>query len=639
MRAYLLASFSIVAFSVAGIAQAQTAPTIAIRDISSGQTVNSRMDASDPVLSADNSPFEIFKVRVRAGQIVTATMNSSAFQPTMSLGNVQNADICEDCSYPASGEDQHVSIARKTIDSDGFLYIRTNTMLAGDSGDYSLKVEVANAPRVVTTRINYGHLVQGNLAQTDSQNDEGNYQDIYSVRLRAGQHFQIDASSEAIDPIIKLHGPNSEGVVAELESDDDSGPGLNSRIRYTATRAGEYRINISSIGETKTGAYTLLIGDEPPRTALPAPIALNIGGTATGSLAENSPKEEAGGEEVAYVRYQFTGAAAKAYIINVDSTEIDTVVEVGKYNKDGDFESINSDDDGGEGTNSLLRFKLEDAGSYIIRVHALPQSEESQNGLKDFGTFTIGLKEAVNAPTPQNATPITLGQNVTGRLTEGGPRTGDDKLYNIYSINLVQGQKVTISMNKLDADGDNIDPFLELGTGTPANFTKITEDDDGGSGLNSRIRFEAPANGAYLIRAEGIDASNAGSYTLNVSTTQPPPPAPAPIAINIGETKTDSLKEGDAFYGDDELKYKLYSFEARAGETYVIEMNSSDFDSFVDAKALSAADTAYASDDDGGGELNSKLEFTVATTGRQIIRAHSLSSDGLGSFTLKLSRK
>lgn len=644
MRAIFLTGFSIAAFCAASTANAQSANSIVIRDINSGQTINSTMDAGDAKLLTDGSAIEIFKVRVRAGQSVVATMRSTAFQPTLSIGDVQNAGTCENCSFPSEAND-HDATARKSATTNGFIYIRANTMNAGDSGAYSLKVEVVSAPVVRPVRMTYGTLVQGNLSDADTKNDDSNYFDTYSIRLPANKSIQIDASSEAFDSFIKLIGPDAENIMSELVEDDDSGPGLNSRIRFTTTRAGTYRINMSSVGETKTGAYTLVIGDEPAHTPLPAPIALNLSDRLTGQLSESAPKEESDGEEVAVQRYVINATANRAYWIAVDTGAFDPTVEVGRYGKDNVFESLASDDDGGDGTNALMRFKPETDGAYIVRVHSISSNPEGQDTggetiATGMGSFTISLKEAPVAPAPATATTINIGQTIAGNLVDGGPRRENDSLYAIYSVALSAGQRITITMNNGDGEStDGFDPYLEIGTGTPATFAKLAEDDDGGLELNSRLRFEAPSAGTYLIRATAVNSTNAGAYSLAVVNTPPAPPAPTPVAIQIGETKTGNLTTTDATYGNDDKRYDLFSFEANVGDVFVIELNSPDFDSLVGAKAQSAADTAYAEDDDGGGELHSKLEYTVTVAGRQLIRVSSFSEEAEGDYTLKLRLK
>ena len=663
MRSFLLLSASISVVAFANMANAQSTvgrtvpapvslpapgtPEVTIQNINPGQTINSNMSASDVKLSADGSPIEIYKVRVRTGQRVIATMRSTAFKSVLNIGDIQDGGDCEDCNS-GTQEENNPAIARYTAKADGYVYIRTNTMEATDTGAYSLNVTVADAPRVTYAPLTFGRLVQGRLIDGDALNDEGKNTDNYSLNLPANQRIQIDLTSEAFDPIATLNGPNKERAIVELAKDDDAGPGTNARIRFTTEAAGVYKINVAPVGDEAVGAYSLLVGAVPPRAPLAPPRQIGLGATLSSNLPTTGAKEEIDGEDVITQRFRFVAAAGQTYAIDTKSSAFDVITEVGNYKADGEFEVATSDDDGGDGTNSLVRFKAEKPGPYIIRVHEILTAAEGQEETDvpmkpKGGAYTLSLNTAVIAPAPSAGLPIVLGQTIDGELKDGGPRRDDDTLYNVYSINLTKGQKVTVEMKANGPEeGEKLDSFLEIGTGTPANFTKSSEDDDGGKELNAKIKFEAPETGSYLIRATTIGAGNKGLYKLSVINTPPPAPAPTPIAIGVGTNKDGALVETDAIHGDDEAHYKLYSFNAEANATYIIELESTDFDPIVYAKAAGANDETYKSDDDsGGGEdsLNAKLEFMVENAGPQTIRVSAVASDGLGKYKLKLSRK
>lgn len=657
MRSFLLLSASIAVLTFANLAAANEAEQqpaaraassspINIQTINPGQTINSNMSASDPKLEADNSPIEIFKVRARTGQRITATMSSKAFSAILNVGDAQSAGECEDC-VSASQDDKDAAVARYTAKADGFVYIRTNTLNENDRGDYTLNVTVADAPRVTYAPLTFGRLAQGRLSAGDATNDEGKNTDNYSLTLPANRRIQIDLTSEAFDPKVTLTGPNKSGTVAQLADDDDSGPGTNARIRFTTEAAGVYKINVTSVSdESVEGAYSLLVGAVPVRAPLPAPRVVGLGTTTTATMVTTGPKEEIDGEDVITQRYRFIAQAGQTYAVSVKSTAFDPMVEAGNYAANGEFEQIKSDDDGGEGTDSLLRFKAEKVGPVTLRVRetGISSEEGSENSKAKGGAYSISINTATIAPAPAAGTPITLGQTIDGILKDGGPRREDDTLYNVYSIALTKGQKVTIEMKEAGPEDqeDKLDSYLEIGTGTPANFNKTNEDDDGGKELNARIRFEAPESATYLIRATTVASGGTGPYKLSVVTTPPAPPPPTPIAINVGETKEGALAESDAVFGEEDQRYKLYSFNAAAGSSYVIELESNDFDPIVFAKAAGANDDTYKSDDDsGGGEsgLNSKLEINVENAGIQTVRVAAVASDGLGKFKLKISKK
>jgi hypothetical protein len=83
--------------------------------------------------------------------------------------------------------------------------------------------------------------------------------------------------------------------------------------------------------------------------------------------------------------------------------------------------------------------------------------------------------------------------------------------------------------------------------------------------------------------------------------------------------------------------FHTYRLDARAGDRYIITMNSGDFDAYVwVAKTVGGLTETLASDDDGGGDTNARLRFRATESGTYYIVAQSLSSDGTGAYELKV---
>ena len=61
------------------------------------------------------------------------------------------------------------------------------------------------------------------------------------------------------------------------------------------------------------------------------------------------------------------------------------------------------------------------------------------------------------------------------------------------------------------------DTYLYLLSGSGMNGSVITSDDDGGTGLNSRITRSLSA-GTYTIEATTYSSGATGSFTLSLST-------------------------------------------------------------------------------------------------------------------------
>ena len=622
MRGLFLTSISVLALGLASPSLAQTA----VRTMPLGQTISGMIGPEDPKLSSDNSSYEVYRVLVPAGRVVTATLTSSAFQPVLGAGD-RITDSCETCTINIGETDKPAVTTRSSSDA-GAMEFRVNTMNAGETGAFTLRVE-ASVPAPLTARpLAYGASVNGALTAADARTADDNAVDAYSVRLAANQTVQIDLSSTEFDAKLVLKAPNG-GQVAE---DDDGGPSTSARIVYTAPRAGLYQIQAMALNSESLGAYTLRAGPRVQLAAMGPPRALVLGQSVSGAITPNTPRYEAEGEEIVAMRYSFNAQEGKVYRITADvapGSQLDPKVSIGKLTSNGDFEAINSDDDGGGERNAALRFRAEASGLMVVEVSPVGETT---------GAYTLNVRQSPPDRAPGNPIALSLGQTTSGQLVDGGPRRqiSNDALYNIYSVALTAGQRVTIRMDK-DEDS-NLDPFLEIGNGSAENFNQLAEDDDGGKDLNARLRFVAPQAGTYLIRASAVAAQSEGRYSLSVETTPPLVMPPAPVAIGAGQTRNGVLSAEDP-QRNDTTYYDRYVFNAQAGEIYEITMDSEDFDALVGVRHSDRVDDEYATDDDSGGGTNAKLTYRVAVSGQQVIRATSVGEESTGRYTLKIEKK
>jgi hypothetical protein len=82
---------------------------------------------------------------------------------------------------------------------------------------------------------------------------------------------------------------------------------------------------------------------------------------------------------------------------------------------------------------------------------------------------------------------------------------------------------------------------------------------------------------------------------------------------------------------------KVFSVELKAGQTYTIELNSADLDSYL--YLFDAKNALLAQDDDSGGDLNSRVVFRAERDGVYHIIATSLGGMDTGEFTLKVRKR
>ena len=241
----------------------------------------------------------------------------------------------------------------------------------------------------------------------------------------------------------------------------------------------------------------------------------------------------------------------------------------------------------------------------------------------------------------QTAPELRLGATVNGTLN-GQDSTGvsgdeGEYRYEDYSIRAREGQRLQAIMRS-----SAFDTYLQVFAAGAEGDDAIASDDDGleDGSTDSRLRFVAPADGAYTLRARTLSGLEGGAFTLALSERPPAARAPRPAAIRLGAPVTGALHDGDP-EDDDAGRFHDYSFRARANERFVIKLESDDFDPIVRVGQISRRGGAFIeqvqNDDAASGGLNSYLVFTAPNAGEYIIRATSLGGDGEGDFVVSLS--
>lgn len=325
--------------------------------------------------------------------------------------------------------------------------------------------------------IEIGQTVSGRLS---------NSRDEWTFSGTAGTVVNISLDG-TFDTYLELYGPSGSMVA----SDDDGGSGLNSLISgLTLPATGNYRIVARAFGGNGTGTYNLslsqsgaasgtsgtggLSGLLSPTQAAPASSGgtIEIGQTVSGTLSNSQAS------------WTFTGTTGQTLSISMEGT-FDTYLEL--YGPSGSM--IASDDDGGQGLNSLIAsVRLTQDGTYRIVARGF--------GGNATGSYTLTLS-ALDASAAGGT--IEMGQTISGALS-GAPA--------YWTFTISAPQRVRIDMT------GTFDTYLEL---NDPNGRLIASDDDGGDGLNSRITINLTQAGTYTIVARGYSSRPTGSYQLTLS--------------------------------------------------------------------------------------------------------------------------
>jgi hypothetical protein len=349
---------------------------------------------------------------------------------------------------------------------------------------------------------------------------------------------------------------------------------------------------------------------------------LRVGASVSGSLTAADPAMSDRGP---FKVYRFQAQDGQRYIAHLRSEDFDAFLTlmrpVGSIT-----EALNSDDDGGQGTDSRLRFRVPAPGTYYLVAQSL--------GEDGTGAFTLSL-ELAPAPVVAVPQPIALGQTVQGTLTEEDAMVDEDDWdphYKLYTIQARAGQQLMITM-----ESDEFDTYIGFGPMTGGELQVTDYDDDGGDGTNSRLRVTVPGDGTYGVQARAFGPGHLGRYTLTVREQVPAPVTTRPI--RAGTTVNAALTTADAELDEGNF-YQHWTYAGRAGETVRIRMRSDEFDTYLYLGQLAGGtfrEMAYNDDaEDGDDGTNSYLEFTLPAAGEYVIRATSFSGGSTGSYTLRV---
>jgi hypothetical protein len=229
---------------------------------------------------------------------------------------------------------------------------------------------------------------------------------------------------------------------------------------------------------------------------------------------------------------------------------------------------------------------------------------------------------------------LAIGQAISSQLTAASPVNSDGRRYALWTFMGQTGQYVQIDMQSGD-----IDSYLIL---QDQNGNQLQYNDDGGGGLNARITYTLPYSGVYRVMAMSFRTSGVifGTYTLSISsagmmTPQVTQMAMTPSPIAIGQSMMGQLTQASPVNSEGR-RYALWMFSGVAGQAVQVDMTSNELDSYLILQ--DEMGNELARNDDGGGGLNSRINYTLPRTGTFRIMAMSFRTSGVmfGTYTLAL---
>lgn len=454
-----------------------------------------------------------------------------------------------------------------------------------------------------------------------------------------------DVHAEFADTVMELYGTNATTV---LQSDDDSGEGLASRISWQCPAAGVYYVQVRGYADARTGVYKISVTaqdfGEPDNTYQQARLVqtdgtlysrrIEIAGdqdwikfvvtAGTRAVIETSNLGDLGGK-----RLPDKGVAIKG---DVGAAAVDTVLHL--YGTNGTTE-LEMNDDGGDGLASQIDYTFTSAGTYFAKVRGYNNTS--------VGSYSLG----VTAQAPAVVGPVEyVTHAVLTETTSGG--YGATLGIAVGNVGTGTAEDVTVTITDVSGGGaawtfsSSAESFGDIAAGA-----SVSSPADTWGTISTATTLPAGTLVSVSIR---VEAANGGPWDTVFGVTagrdQWGEPDDEYNQSTLIPTDGTLLNRRFEQAGDQDW----FRFVAQANPTtpYVIETTNLDSlaagSDVLPAFANTVLDlygtdgrTRLATDDDGGAGMASQIVWTCPADGTYYFRISGYGDAVTGSYSVRVS--
>ena len=546
-----LLSLAWVCAALASPAAAQSPRTVTL-----GRPVTDSLTARDPQRRSSHAPYQVWQFEGRRGQRVAIDLTSADFDAYLLLRDPDGYVVATDDD---SGDELNARL-HTILGRDGTYRIVATAVGDSARGRYDLAVagwETPAAPAAgQPAAIAAGETRDGVLEPGDELGGDGPYQDRWTLAAPAGARLRAELRSADFDAYLVVLGPDGRIV----GTDDDGLGDRNAMLAFRAPEAGRYTILASSYGdELRTGAYRLTVSQETGEFADPGKATpLRAGETRDGRLESGDAVGGRGAED----RWTFQAHAGDVVRLDAVAADFDAYLELR-------FEEsvVDSNDDGGDGTNARILAVLPATGTYTAVVSAFSEGRSA-------GRYTLGLVTLAAPAGPGRTARIAAGQRLAGRLESGDQMREDGTPQDTWEFDGRAGQDLTVELRS-----SAFDTYLELRD--PAGAVVAENDDGFGEGTDSFISARLPRSGRYRLVVRGYgEGAATGLYELALGEASPSAQPGQVRELRLGETAMGRLEPGDSVLGDSTYADVL-TFRPTTSQRVMIQLRASDFDAYL----------------------------------------------------------
>ncbi len=483
------------------------------------------------------------------------------------------------------------------------------------TGTYNLGMvaddDFGNNPETLG-RLQVGGSVTGTI---ESRGD----QDWFAVQLIAGTTYRFDLGGSSTgqgtlsDPYFRLYDSNGNLVGENNNGGDNS----NSQFSFTARETGTYYASAAGHGDTLTGTYNLgMVATDDFGNNSETSGLLEVGGSVRGKIDFQGDRDWFAVQLIAGTTYRFDLKNPGGTFITCFLTSICLLDPYFRlYDSNGNL--VGYTNNGGHHRDSRYPFTPEDTGTYYASASSKYNSDK--------GDYTLSVVEV-----PVVADDFGNNSNTLGRVEVGGSVTGTieyDSDPDWFAVQLIAGTTYRFDLGgSPTGQGTLSDPYFRLYNSLGYI---INDNDDGGSGYNSRFSFTAPETGTYYAAAGGY-GRRTGTYTLSVKVTDDFGNNSDTLGrVEVGGSVTGTIES----QGDQDW----FAVQLTAGTTYRFDLEGTDTapETLSDPyfRLYDSNSNLVGENNNGEDGLNSQFSFTAPSTGTYYASA---GADGISTGTYNL---
>lgn len=435
----------------------------------------------------------------------------------------------------------------------------------------------------------------GELADGDATLTSGEFVDKYTFTASAGKSFVIDLYSEDFDTYLFVTG--IEDARFQVDNNDFEQSTSRSQIQMTAAVNGTYVVHVTSNKAGETGAYRLTIG--PPAASPDEAVRRRE----EGELADGDATRDKGQFADSYL---LEAVAGESFVIDLSSEDFDPFLLV-RGIEDSAFEAVN-DDFQGSASRSQIWMTARVSGTYEIAASSYRGGE------------TGGYRLTISEPPQPSGEPVRREEQ--GELAAGDETLTSGEFEDEYTLEATAGESFVI-----DLTSEDFDTYLFVRGVEDSKFGVDNNDFENSTG-RSQIGLTALVTGAYEISVTSNKAGETGVYRLTISEL--------PTGEPVRRKEQGELAEGDDTLRDGEFA-DAYTLVATAGQAFVIDLTSEDFDTYLIVRGVEDSDFVVDNNDFEGSTSRSQIGMMAQVSGTYTVYVTSNKAGETGRYRLTIS--